>query len=115
LSEFTRRVAGAGCAATALCGLLACATPLHRSEDQKDADRRTAERVQNALGADRSIFAQHISVHADNGVVWLTGYVWDPTDIQEATSVASGVEGVKRVVNDLDLELNGIDNAPVSR
>jgi osmotically-inducible protein OsmY len=74
-----------------------------------------AERVEAALGADKALFAKHITAHADNGVVRLTGYVWEASDFQEAVSIAEAVPGVTRVVNDLELNRNGNDNGPVAR
>jgi len=107
------RVWCAGLAGAILCGVLACATP--RSPAQQQADRETAERVQDALDADRLLYAKHITVRADNGVVRLTGFVWDPTDVDEAKRIAEMVQGVTGVVNDLELQRNGIDNSGVSR
>ncbi len=61
------------------------------------------------------LYARHIFVHADSGVVRLTGYVWDPPDLFEAKSVAELVPGVSSVVNDLELNRNGMDNSGVTR
>jgi osmotically-inducible protein OsmY len=74
-----------------------------------------AERVEAALSADRALFAKHITAHADNGVVRLTGYVWEPSDFEEATYIASNVPGVSKVVNDLELNRNGNDSGPIAR
>jgi len=35
------------------------------------------------LNADPRIFARHIDVYADNGVVHLGGYVWDQRDFMK--------------------------------
>ena len=48
-------------------------------------------------------------------MVRLSGYVWDPPDLNEAQSIAAEVPGVVRVVNDLELQRNGIDDSPVTR
>jgi len=74
-----------------------------------------AERVEAALNSDRSLFAKHITAHADNGVVRLTGFVWESSDFQEATFIASNVPGVTRVVNDLELNRNGNETSPATR
>jgi osmotically-inducible protein OsmY len=74
-----------------------------------------SERVEAALNADKALFAKHITAHADNGVVRLTGYVWEATDFDEAVFIAQGVPGVTRVVNDLELNRNGNDNGPIAR
>ena len=102
-------------AVAALCGLAACASAPSKSPEQKQADKVTAERVEAALSADRMLFARHITVHADNGVVWLTGYVWDRPDYDQATSIAESVPGVTRVVNHLEFQQNGSDNNPIAR
>lgn len=114
LSSSLKRVAFTGVALAALCGVVACATGPGRTEAQRDADRATAARVQAALLADRALYANHISVNVHAGVVRLSGYVWDPPDLDEARSVAELVPGVTRVVNDLELERN-TENSPAVR
>jgi osmotically-inducible protein OsmY len=114
VSRVIKRVPYAVLAVGLLCGLGACAsTP--KTEQQEHADQVTAERVEAALNSDRSLFAKHINVRADNGVVRLSGYVWEASDFEEATSIAAAVPGVVRVVNDLELNRNGNDNGPVAR
>ena len=104
------------CVAVALlCGVSACASGPRKTDAQLQADKETAERVEAALSADKTLYAKHIFVRADNGVVRLTGYVWDPTDLQSATLIAEGVAGVTHVVNDLELNRNGNENGPVAR
>jgi osmotically-inducible protein OsmY len=98
-----------------LCAVAACASGPRKTDAQLQADRETAERVETALNADKGLYAKHISVHADNGVVHLTGYVWDASDFQTATLIAEGVPGVTGVVNDLELNRNGNENGAVSR
>jgi osmotically-inducible protein OsmY len=114
LSPVMKRALRAGFAVALLCGVAACATG-GKTDAQRQTDRETAARVQAALNADKQLYANHITVRADNGVVRLSGYVWDPPDITEAKSVAELVEGVSGVVNDLELQRNGIDDSGVSR
>lgn len=102
-------------AVAVLCGLAACASGPRKTDAQIQADRETAERVETALNADKSLYAKHISVHADDGIVRLTGYVWDASDFESATLIAEGVAGVNGVVNNLELNRNGNDNGPVAR
>jgi hyperosmotically inducible protein len=109
------RAARAGFALALLCGVAACATGPAKSDAQRQADREMAAHVQDALDADKQLYARHITVRADNGVVRLTGFVWDPPDLNEAKSVAELVPGVSSVVNDLELERNGMDNSGVTR
>jgi osmotically-inducible protein OsmY len=113
LSLVISRVAGTGFAVALLCGVVACATG--RTDAQRQIDGETAVRVQAALDADKQLYAKHITVRVDHGVARLSGYVWDPPDLGEAKSVAELVEGVSGVVNDLELQRNGIDNSGVSR
>jgi len=115
VSRVIKHVPYAGVAVAVLCGLAACASAPPRTDAQLQADKVMAERVEAALNADRSLFAKHITAHADNGVVRLTGYVWEANDFEEAIYIASNVPGVTKVVNDLELNRNGNDNGPVAR
>ncbi len=115
MSRVIKRVPHAGIAVAVLCGMAACASGPTKSDAQEQADKVMAERVEAALSSDKALFAKHITAHADNGVVRLTGYVWEAGDFEEATYIASNVPGVVRVVNDLELNRNGNDNGPVAR
>jgi osmotically-inducible protein OsmY len=115
VSAVINRAGCAGFAMLILCGVLGCAMGPPKTDAQRQLDKETAVRVQNALDADNLLYARHIIVRADNGVVRLSGYVWDPPDLDEASRIAEGVEGVSRVVNDLELERNGIDDSSVVR
>lgn len=99
-------------AVAALCA--ACASSPH-TEAQAQANKELSSKVEAALNADKSLFAKHITAHADNGVVWLTGYVWESGDFEEAAYVAQNVPGVTKVVNSLELNRNGDENAPTAR
>lgn len=109
------RVFRAGFAVALLFGVVACAGGPPKTDEQRQADREMVERVQAALDADRALYAKHISIRADNGVVRLTGYVWTSPDMIEAEETVAAVPGVTRVLNDLELQQNGIDNSGVSR
>jgi osmotically-inducible protein OsmY len=98
-----------------LCGVAACASGARKTDAQLQADKETAARVEAALNQDKGLYAQHITVRADNGIVRLTGYVWEASDFQTAVIIAEGVEGVTAVVNNLELNRNGNDNGPVAR
>ncbi|MBV8403227.1 MAG: BON domain-containing protein [Gammaproteobacteria bacterium] len=110
-----KRMRYAAAAVAVVCGVAACAAAPPKTDAQMQADKVMAECVEAALNADRALFSKHITAHADNGVVRLTGYVWESSDFEEATYIASNVPGVTRVVNDLELNRNGNDNAPTSR
>jgi osmotically-inducible protein OsmY len=115
VSAIMNRAACVGFALALLGCVVACATGPAKSDAQRQADRETAERVQAALDADKHLYAKHIYVRADNGVVHLSGYVWESPDLFEAKSVAELVPGVSSVVNDLELQRNGMDNSGVTR
>jgi osmotically-inducible protein OsmY len=108
-----KRAARMGLATALLCGVVACATGPRQTEEQRQADKEIAGRVQSALDADKQLYAKHIFVRSYNAVVELTGFVWDPADLLEAQTIAEGVQGVTRVVNDLELQRNGIDDSNV--
>ena len=114
LSPVMNRVACAGFAVAVLCSVVACATG-PRTDAQRQVDRETVARVQTALDTDTLLYARHIFIRSDDGVVRLSGFVWDPPDLLEAEQVAQSVQGVTKVVNDLELQLNGIDDSGVSR
>ena len=101
-------------AVAVLCGVAACASA-PKTDAQRQTDKETTERVETALSADKSLYSTHIVVRADNGVVRLTGFVWEPADFQLAAAIAGSVPGVTAVVNDLELNRNGNDSNPVAR
>lgn len=109
------RVWKAGWALLVLSGLTACASGPARTPAQEQADREIAASVAAALDADKLLYARHITVRANGGVVRLTGFVWDNSDLVEAGRVAQLVPGVRRVVNDVELERNSSDNNGVTR
>lgn len=60
------------------------------------------------LSADPNIYARHVEVEVDRGVVYLGGYVWEPNEFQIARSDAASVPGVKSVVTQMELKRAGI-------
>ncbi len=105
----------AACLALVLMCLAACATGPLKTPAEQQADKATVDKVEQALNADATLYARHIIVRADNGVVRLTGFVWDQPDLVEAERIAQSVPGVIRVVNALELQRNGVDNSGVTR
>ncbi len=93
----------------------ACSTTPHRTDAQRQADKELAAQVASALNADSRIYARHIDVRAEDGVVHLAGYVWNDNDLYEAKRIAATVPGVTDVVDDMELERGGSSNSPVSR
>lgn len=115
LSPAMNRTVHAAALGAFLCLVAACATEAPKSDAQRQADQETAGQVRAALNADKHLYARHIFVRADGGVVHLSGYVWDPPDLIEAKRVAGLVPGVSQVVSDLELQRNGSDNSGITR
>lgn len=67
-------------------------------------DATITAKVKAALIDDEELSANDINVNTREGVVQLIGTVDDRSDISHATSVASEVDGVRSVRNDLVLE-----------
>lgn len=87
------------------CGALAtvgCAHHGHaRSGGNMMDDAAITTKVKTALLAENDVKSFDIGVETFNGVVQLSGFVDSQWQIDKATSVASAVEGVSRVKNDL--------------
>jgi len=113
--ERIKRRLHAGLALAVILGAVACATTPPRTAAQRQTDKDTAAQVYSALNADPNIFARHIDVRADNGVVHLGGYVWNDKDLFAAKRIASTVPGVTQVVDDMELERGGVTNSSSSR
>jgi len=95
-------------AAMAVCGIVACSTAPPRSEAERAADAAIAAQVEAALRGDPSLYAQHIVVAVDRGVVRLGGLVWSDEELQLASRDAASVSGVRTVVSDMELVRGGI-------
>jgi osmotically-inducible protein OsmY len=89
-------------------GLAGCTTVPHRTAAERAADAKTADRVEAALLADPRIYARHIDVDVDRGVVHLGGFVWDIDDYRTARLDAASVAGVTTVVTDMELDRGGV-------
>ncbi len=85
----------------------ACSMAPRRTETERAADADTAARVETALSADPHLFARHIDVSVDGGVVYLGGYVWSVEDLYLARNLAASVPGVKSVSSELELMRGG--------
>ncbi len=89
-----------------LCASSGCAS-VPKSPEAAQADEMIAGQVYSALNADPVFFFRHVDVRVDDGTVYLAGYVWSDLAIYRAQRVASAVPGVKRVVDQLELEREG--------
>lgn len=96
------------------CGLGACMTT-HKSDAERQADKEMADQVQNALASDNNLYARHITVRADEGVVTLGGYVWTPEEMSAAVQIAERVSGVAKVVNRMEVDRGAIQDSAVTR
>lgn len=92
-------------------GAAACATQPTRTPAERSADDAIATRVERALSLDPKIYARHIDVDTERGVVRLSGYVWDSDDLFEARRIATTVPGVKTVISELELKVSGFTGA----
>lgn len=66
-------------------------------------DQQLAEQVELALKSDRYVYAEHISVTSQDGVVTLHGMVGSEWDLISALDISSRVPGVRRVVDGLEI------------
>jgi osmotically-inducible protein OsmY len=101
-------------------GLLLCASaaPLF-AQSQADApsvshsnnmtagDKATADRVSSALARDQKNLYRHVTVAVAGGVVTLGGFVTGDTSKADARKIASGVSGVTKVVDEMQLQPEG--------
>jgi osmotically-inducible protein OsmY len=101
--SLARRLLGA---AVALC-VGACATLPSRTEAERAADVVIATQVKEALLRAPYLYAKHIDVEVDRGVVHLDGMIWANDDFRDTRRIARSVAGVSDVVMDLDLVRGG--------
>ncbi len=87
--------------------IAACSTSPPKSPAQAQADEVAAQQIYAALNADPTYYFRHVDVRVDGGVAELRGYIWGTEALYRAKEIAAGVPGVKRVVNDMELEREG--------
>ena len=93
--------------AVAMLVVTGCAVLPARTSAERAADEQLAGQVEDALLRDPDIYARHIDVDAERGVVHLSGYVWSANEVYEARRVAATVPGVTQVVSQLELMVGG--------
>src|SRR5262249_51449220 len=69
----------------------------------KSADRALAKKVRGALAKAKDISVANITVRAKSGAVTLQGSVPEQPQVDKATQVAQGVQGVTSVKNALTI------------
>jgi osmotically-inducible protein OsmY len=102
-NRFIARLSRAAVAVAALLGALACSTPDTRTPQERKADQALAQRVRAELERDPYVYAQHIDVDANRGVVRLSGKVGSDSDLRGVLRIATGVPGVQRVDDELEI------------
>ncbi len=86
-----------GCVAT----ITSCRTTQPASEQVSDS--WITAKIKSQYVADSDISAFNISVTTEEGVVYLIGRVEDPENKHEAEAIARNTEGVKSVVNHIEV------------
>jgi hypothetical protein len=75
---------------------------------RKEADAALTARVLKVLQDDPYVFADHIEVVTEKGIVRLQGIALDYGDLQRTLWLARRVAGRRRVVNEIEV-ITGID------
>lgn len=102
-------------AALVACAVVACATGPRKTPEQREADSEMVDRVQLALDSDKVLYARHITIRADDGVVTLGGYVWASEDLVRAREDARAVTGVTKVVDRMEIDRGAVSDSGVTR
>lgn len=96
------RIVASLLAAVMLTTVVGCAsTEKKESIGEYIDDTAITTSVKSAFALDPNLKATEINVETFKGVVQLSGFVAQPSDIPAATTVASQVRGVKSVKNDM--------------
>ncbi|HET7570197.1 MAG TPA: BON domain-containing protein [Gammaproteobacteria bacterium] len=120
MHQFARRALPLAGAAALLMSLAGCVVALDGSShpktyttgqwiqhqaQQTNAERDLASRVAAAIDDDPLLSQLDIDVRVTDGVVMLTGLVFDLATYQHAIQVVQKVDGVQRVVSRIELDL----------
>jgi hypothetical protein len=70
-------------------------------------EERVRKQVEAALRSDSFFYDGHVTVTIKDGVVTLQGMVFDDWDLRQAMRISKRIAGVRRVINDLEIELGG--------
>jgi osmotically-inducible protein OsmY len=89
--------------AVAVTGLTGCNTGGRTTGTYID-DRKVASRVKGALNDAPVYKFPNVDVSSFNGTVQLNGFVATPDQKQQAAQIASRVEGVKQLVNNITVQ-----------
>jgi hypothetical protein len=70
-------------------------------------DEELTRRVEVALQSNPYLYLEHVTIRTINGVVHLEGSVSEDSDLLDVLRYARKVPGVRRIVNELDLDSPG--------
>jgi osmotically-inducible protein OsmY len=115
LSSIINRLLTALVLAAAVGGLTACLSGPPKTAAERQADKDLSDQVLTALTSDKTLYARHINVRADNGVVTLSGHVWTTEELAAAPQIAQSVAGVTKVVNRIEVDRGAIQDSGVTR
>ncbi len=87
--------------------IASCAALPPRSTAELESDNNLELAVTHQLNAAPNLYARHIDVSVNRGVVTLGGYVFENGDLFTAGKVASSVPGVVSVNNQVQVEVMG--------
>jgi hypothetical protein len=82
---------------------------------RKPDDAKVSSEIQNKFSQDSGLSSKQLTIQASNGVVTLTGFVDNDAQRAAAASQAASVEGVKEVVNNLQVGSPANRPAPSTR
>ena len=101
-------VIGGMSAAVAVMGLSGCASWQHRTDERSEGravdDTRITSKVKDELQREPVYQFSDVDVKTFNGVVQLSGFVNSEDQKRKAAELASRVEGVAQVVNNITLK-----------
>ena len=95
------------CVATAVLAA-ACATDPPNSFEQRQSDMHAMDEFYSKLNADQNYYYPHVTIRVEDGVARLSGYVWNAQALYRAEDIATRVPGITKVVNNLELERDGV-------
>ncbi len=83
--------------------------------DRKPDDAKISSDIQGKFSQDSGLSSKQLTVQANNGVVTLAGYVDNDAQREAAARQAASVEGVKEVVNNLQVGTAKSTPAPAAK
>jgi hypothetical protein len=78
-----------------------------RKQAVVESDEEVTKQVEATLRANPYVFDSHVTITTKDGVVTLSGFVLDIWDVFTLKRIVRKMAGVKKVVDQLDLELGG--------